>query len=322
MNILITSAGRRVSLLRGFELELDKLLPDSKVYAADAFPKLSSACQLAKKSFCMPLLKSADYIKKLLELCILENISLVIPTIDTELEMLALSREAFLQHGINIVVSDFNLVKRCNDKRLTSKLFQDKSISTPTIYKRDNLKFPLFIKPYDGSSSSDLHIIINESEITSTLMNNSRLIFMEYLDQNIYEEYTIDLYYDKSSTLKCIIPRKRIEVRAGEVVKAVTKKNNIVPFLRQRLGNMLGARGCLTLQLFVNEASNEYYGIEINPRFGGGFPLSYHAGANFPNWIIREYFLGEEIPYFKKWENNLLMLRFDQEVIVHESDCK
>ena len=117
MNILITSAGRRVSLLRGFELELDKLLPDSKVYAADAFPKLSSACQLAKKSFCMPLLKSADYIKKLLELCILENISLVIPTIDTELEMLALSREAFLQHGINIVVSDFNLVKRCNDKR-------------------------------------------------------------------------------------------------------------------------------------------------------------------------------------------------------------
>ena len=145
---------------------------------------------------------------------------------------------------------------------------------------------------------------------------------MEYLDQNIYEEYTIDLYYDKSSTLKCIIPRKRIEVRAGEVVKAVTKKNNIVPFLRQRLGNMLGARGCLTLQLFVNEASNEYYGIEINPRFGGGFPLSYHAGANFPNWIIREYFLGEEIPYFKKWENNLLMLRFDQEVIVHESDCK
>ncbi|MDH3246402.1 MAG: hypothetical protein OEM26_17405, partial [Saprospiraceae bacterium] len=58
--------------------------------------------------------------------------------------------------------------------------------------------------------------------------------------------------------------------------------------------------------------------IEINPRFGGGFPLSYLAGANFPRWILKEYLLDGEIPYYDDWEDKLLMLRYDQEMIVHD----
>ncbi|RTZ49695.1 hypothetical protein EJ377_05105 [Chryseobacterium arthrosphaerae] len=62
-------------------------------------------------------------------------------------------------------------------------------------------------------------------------------------------------------------------------------------------------------------------GIEINPRFGGGYPLSYLAGANYPEWLLKEYFMGHDIPYFEDWEDNLLMLRYDDEVLVRNYEA-
>ena len=69
-----------------------------------------------------------------------------------------------------------------------------------------------------------------------------------------------------------------------------------------KLSRLEGARGCVTLQVFVNMDTKQLYGIEINPRFGGGYPLSYLAGANFPNWAIREYLMDETIPVYTDWE--------------------
>ena len=72
------------------------------------------------------------------------------------------------------------------------------------------------------------------------------------------------------------------------------------------------------MQFFFNQVTKRIIGIEINPRFGGGFPLSYEAGANYPSWLIKEYILGENVEYFDKWDENLLMLRYDNEVLVRD----
>jgi carbamoyl-phosphate synthase large subunit len=125
------------------------------------------------------------------------------------------------------------------------------------------------------------------------------------------------MYYDKTHHVKCIVPRKRMLIRAGEINKGVTCNNVIVEFLKTKLNHIDGAIGCLTLQLFLSRKTKRIVAIEINPRFGGGFPLSYHAGANYPLWLINEYFLNQEVSYTDGWENNLLMLRYDDEVIVH-----
>jgi carbamoyl-phosphate synthase large subunit len=105
-------------------------------------------------------------------------------------------------------------------------------------------------------------------------------------------------------------------VRSGEINKGVTRKNEIIPLFREKLSFIEGAVGCLTIQLFLNRKTRHVIGIEINPRFGGGFPLSYLAGANYPQWLIKEYFLNENINYFEDWEDNLLMLRYDDEILV------
>jgi carbamoyl-phosphate synthase large subunit len=240
-----------------------------------------------------------------------------VPTIDTELLILSQTKEKFNNLGIKIVVSDEKFVAICRDKRMTNLFFSDKNIDIHKQYDKTNFEFPLFIKPYDGSLSKDIFFINKPAELTEFHLQNNKLMFMEYIDNSIFDEYTIDAYYDRNNLLKCVVPRKRIAVRSGEISKGLTCNNFLVEYIKDRLSIIQGAIGCLTIQVFFNEKIQRVVAIEINPRFGGGYPLSYLAGANFPKWIIEEYLLNKKISYSNKWETDLLMLRYDDEVLVH-----
>lgn len=317
-NILITSAGKRVSLLRAFQKEAGRLCHGAKLYCCDVNPMLSAACQAADGSFKVPRVDHPTYADTLLEKCKAFNIALVIPTIDTELLLLSKCKEAFAQEGIHIIISSEQFITITRDKRLTHKFFEEKGIHTAREYDLNNYSFPMFIKPYNGSRSVDTYLVRNEKELKPKHLNNDRLMLLEYLDHQKHDEYTCDLYYDKSNTLKCAVPRKRIEVRDGEVNKGVTCRNELELLIRKHLEVIPGASGCLTAQFFMNKTTGKITGIEINARFGGGFPLTYLSGANYPGWIIREYLLKETISeQFDCWEDQLLMLRYDHEILVH-----
>ena len=98
------------------------------------------------------------------------------------------------------------------------------------------------------------------------------------------------------------------------------RKNGIVSLLRQKMGALPGVRGCICLQLFYRESDGDVKGIEINPRFGGGFPLSYYAKANYAGYLIREYLLGEAVDYSEAWLDRTLMLRYDNDIIVYDAE--
>ncbi|MCC6290306.1 MAG: ATP-grasp domain-containing protein [Chitinophagaceae bacterium] len=321
MNILITSAGQRVSLVKAFKKELKKNFISSKVLTTDIHPELSAACNISDGSFKVKPVIHEDYINDLLILCKRHNIKMIIPTIDTELIVLSKHKSLFEQIGIAVIISHPSFIKQCRDKREINSFFRSKGIEIPQQYTRSDLHFPLFIKPYDGSLSVDTYLINSKEDLTRSLLANEKFMFMEYIDKNEYDEFTVDMYYGKDSFVKCIVPRKRIFVRAGEINKGVTKKNILVQYLKERLNYIEGAIGCITMQLFLHYATNRIVGIEINPRFGGGYPLSYLAGANFPLWLMEEYFWGESISYTDNWEDDLLMLRYDNEVLVHSYDA-
>ncbi|WP_299390921.1 ATP-grasp domain-containing protein [uncultured Gelidibacter sp.] len=319
MNILITSAGRRVSLVRSFQSEIKKTGLKVKVFAADASPILSAACQVADAFFEVPHLDSPNYIDDLINLCLFHDISLVIPTIDTELLHLAKSKERFNVEGIEVVISSVEFVVKCRDKRLIHNFFLEHNVTVAKEYTKEDCEFPLFIKPFDGSRSVNTYIVRSRGELTEYHLNNTSLMFLEYLDHNEFNEYTCDLYYSRDHKLKCVVPRKRIEVRDGEVYKALTDRCYLNSFIKENFSYIEGAVGCLTSQFFVHKRNDKkIYGIEINPRFGGGYPLTYLSGANFSQWIIEEYLLGNTIDdKFDVWESDLLMIRYDDEVLVH-----
>ena len=315
-NILITSAGKRVALTKYFKETLNRFFPDAKVFITDMNPEMASVSYVCDRSFKVPRVTAPEYSEVLMKICEENEVGLVIPTIDTELLLLADLKEEFLNKGIHLIVSDKLFITMCRDKRNTGAFFESKGMRVPKLVDKNHPTFPLFAKPYDGSLSTNLHYIKTADELTLEILNDPKLLFMEYIDKSVYKEYTVDMYYGKDNKVKCIVPRERIEIRAGEINKGRTAKNEIVDFIKDKLGYIEGCIGCICMQLFFHPETKNMVGIEINPRFGGGYPLSYACGGNYPELLIREYFLGEDVEYFDNWKDGMLMLRYDDAIFV------
>ena len=318
-NILITSAGKRVSLVKQFQGELGKFFPGAKVFTCDREPAMVPAGMVSEKCFPVSRVGEENYFQELKDICRENGVGMVVPTIDTELPVLAAWKEEFKAEGIHLVVSDSGFIEICRDKRNTHLFFKKSGIPFPAPLDKFHPVFPLFAKPYDGSLSRNIHVIRNQSQLTPEILEDPKLMFMEYVDPEEYTEYTVDMYYGRDHRVKSIVPRERLEVRAGEISKGITRKNGLVAFLKDRLHDLPGVEGCICMQLFYKENEEKVWGIEINPRFGGGYPLSYYAGADYPAYLIREHFLGEEIAYSEDWLDKTLMLRYDDEVIVYDA---
>ena len=146
-------------MLRSFKKELQKNGITGKVFATDAKPELSAACQVADHYFKVPRLDDPNYLNFLLEQCVTHEIKLIVPTIDTELLMLSKA-----------------------DKRVIHAFFESKDIQVAKEYQKKDYSLPLFIKPIDGSRSVDTYIIKNEEDLTDYHFENEKLMFLEYLD--------------------------------------------------------------------------------------------------------------------------------------------
>lgn len=315
-NILITSAGKRVALVRYFKQTLCRFYPDAKVFIVDMNPEMAPVSYVCDGAFKVSKCTAPEYPDELLKICEENNVGMVVPTIDTELLLLSDLKDKFEGKGIKLITSSRTFMTICRDKRNTSAFFESHGVCIPKEVDKYHPDFPLFAKPYDGSLSTNIHHIKKAEELTNDILHDPKLLFMEYIDKKVYKEYTVDMYYGKDNKVKCIVPRERIEVRAGEINKGCTAKNEIVGFLKEKLGYIEGCVGCICLQLFFNPETKDILGIEINPRFGGGYPLTYMCGGDYPELLIREYFLDEDIEYFDDWKDGMLMLRFDDAVFV------
>lgn len=314
MGVLILSAGRRVSLVKGFQEAAHAR--GLRTIAADANPALSAACHIADQAFCLPRVSAEAYAEALLSLCLREGVRLVVPTIDTELGVLSDLREEFTRNGVSLLVSDAALIEVFSDKRLTTRFFTDRGLNVASIYDRTALKYPVFVKPFDGSLSVGAMLVRSPAEMTQATLENPRNIFCEYIDHASHTEFTCDLYFDEKGRLRAAVPRERLEVRGGEVSKGRTVKGDIEKLLFQKLAQIDGARGPLTVQLFRNKETGRMIFNEVNARFGGGYPLTRHAGADFQSWLVAEYILGEPPVERRDWKDGVVMLRYDGEVIL------
>ena len=303
-----------------FQRSLEKLGLDTQVYASDMNPGMAPACHKADKCFQVPPCSAEYYIDELIEICQRHHIGVIVPTIDPELELLAANRERFEAVGTLLAEPDLEFIKICRDKRLTASFFPKIGIDVPKMFDKQHPVFPMFAKPYDGSRSINTHAIMDERALTKEILADPKLIFMEYIDPSEYKEFTVDMYFGQDFKVKGIIPRERVEVCSGEISKGVARKNYLVDFLKKNMSTMEGVRGCICMQLFFRESDMDIKGIEINPRFGGGFPLSFYAGANFAEYIIKEYLLDEKISYSDTWLDKTKLLRYNEDIIIYNAD--
>ncbi len=316
-NILFTSVGRRVSLIKHFRRALRELQIEGRIIGTDASNQ-SPAFYSTDKSYEVPLIEAAGYIPRLLELCSQEKIDVVIPLIDTELLLLAQNRRRFEDAGIKVIISTPEVVEIGMYKSRTYGFFKKNNINTPALFSPEHIatgeyRFPLIIKPDDGSAGKMVFKVADSEQLMFFSRYVPNAIVQEFITG---DEYTVDVFIDYAGMVRCIVPRLRIEVRAGEVSKGLIVKNDSVIKAARKVAECLhGALGCITLQCILDTDARIKM-VEINPRFGGGVPLSIEAGADFPKWTI-QMVLGQEIgDVAGAYEDGLMMLRYDDAVFV------
>jgi len=314
--LLFTCIGRRVSLLNSFRRAARRLRLNARFFGTDA-DQLSPALQLCDLGVRVKPVTDPGYIGQLLSIVRRRNVKLLIPTVDLDLKLLARNQAKFAALGCRILVSKPDVVEICQDKRKTYRFLRKNGFDTPATMSvrsalaRKKPNWPCFLKPWDGYASRGNAIVTNRAELAFYVKRIPNAICQEYVQG---DEHTCDVYVDLAMNVRCVVPRKRIEVRAGEVSKGQVVKNPHIIREAARLVQTLGAGpGVITLQLFLTPDDRVKF-IEINPRFGGGVPLSIKAGADFPKWILQEL-LGQK-PTIRpdRIKDNLIMLRYDAEV--------
>ena len=312
MKVLFTAIGRRVQLIKHFKeyhrvigVDIEELVPAK--YFVDAFYKV-------------PKWNDEDYIDVLLSICEKERVDMIIPLFEKEFISLCENRKKFNEVGTALILSDKKIIETFNDKWKSYKFFMSNNIDTPKTYNKQNLRdysFPLIIKPTDGAGSKSVFKVNNDKELSFFIDYIENPIIQEYVEGT---EYTIDVLCDLDGNAISIVPRARIEVRAGEVSKGRTVKDMAIIERTLELCNKLKIDenikpiGPLTIQCIVDLKGNIKF-IEVNPRFGGGVPLSFEAGVAYAE-LLRKMVKGEEIlPIIGEFKE-LTMLRYDEAVYI------
>lgn len=286
MKILFTSVGRRVELVQAFRKAAEELETEVKIIGAD-ITEDAPALFFCDETRIVCRIKEKGYIPQLLSICEQEQIDCLIPTIDTDLLLLAENKKKFEMIGTKVLISAADKVRLCRDKRFTADYFMALGLKSPKpiddVEKYD-MGYPAFIKPKDGSSSVNAYKVENEKSLRIYADKISDYIIQPFI---FGREFTIDIFCDYEGKPVYITPRERLAVRAGEVLKTKICQDKKMIAEMEKLVKDYKPCGQITVQLIQDEITGENYYIEINPRFGGGAPLSIKAGADSAKAVIR-----------------------------------
>lgn len=304
MNILFTCAGRRTYLLKYFK---ENLSDGDKIIATDM--QLSApALQVADIKIQVPSVYDPQYIDITFNICVEQKIDVLISLNDLELPILAKNKKLFEENEIKIILSDISVIDICFDKYKTAQWVETIGLNTPKTYvhlenakkalENGEIQFPLFMKPRWGSGSICLEAIadmeeldiyyhllmkkINKSILATASIGDECILIQEKLTGN---EYGLDIMNDLDGHNVGISIKQKLAMRAGETDKAVIVDNPAIQRIGKIIGEELHHIGNLDVDI-MQRANGDYCVLELNPRFGGGFPFSYEAGVNMPKAII------------------------------------
>lgn len=299
MNILFTCAGRRNYLINYFK---EALNGEGKVFATD-MQLTAPALVDADIALQVPAIYSEDYIPSLINIIKQNQVNCVISLNDLELPILSRAKAQIQSLGAKVIVSDERAIKIAFDKWETVKFLVQNGLKTPrtfidfaeakTAIEQGELKFPLVVKPRWGSASIGIDFPEDNQELELAYkLQNIRLkktILAEASKEDIGhailiqekipgKEYGMDVLNDFEGNYVGTFVRQKLQMRSGETDKAVSVIDERFEKLGKMIGEGLKHIGNLDCDVFEHEGN--LYVLELNPRFGGGYPFSHEAGNN------------------------------------------
>jgi len=309
MNILFTCVGRRNYLVNYFK---EALNGNGTVIGTDA-SDLAPALAECDKKIVVPRVSEDSYIPTILDICTKNDVKLVVSLNDLDLPVLSANAEKFEEIGVELAVSNKDIIDICFDKSKTEKFLRSIGLKTAISYftpeealeavSKAEASFPMVVKPRWGSGSIRLELVENakqlelayalsKEKITSTILGrvsqtdiNKCLVIQPALKG---EEYGMDIVNNFNCDNVGVFVKRKIRMRAGETDMAQSCRNEKIEEIGKIIAKHLRHKGMLDCDLFWD--GKDAYIIDMNPRFGGGYPFTNCAGVNVPkaylNWAI------------------------------------
>ena len=313
MNILILSCGTRYKLVEYFK----KCKKIEKVVCSDVSDQ-APALLAADVAYLVPKMTDAHYLDRIIEICKKESVKAVLPLHEEELLLISNNKKVFEDNGILPIISDYSKVSLCKDKYKLSIELAEKGVSVVESflakdYMADEKTFDtFFVKPRSGAGSVDTYMVHSKKML--------KAIMEEYDEEFIVQpaiigkEYGVDIYVDIiSGEVVSYFCKEKLRMRAGETEKSLSVRNKTLESLVKETVTKIGLRGPIDID--VLERDGKFYVLEINPRFGGGYPHAYECGVDFPTLIANNCMGIVNKPSDPTYEENVLGLKYSDIVI-------
>lgn len=286
MNVFFLNVGRRCELVEAFARALPAVSP-GLIWGSDPNP-LAPALAVVDRRVELPTpIDSEVFLDALCDFLVRESIDLVIPTIDPDLVRLDRWRDQIAERApqARLLVSPSSVIRIARDKRLSRDAFAALGAEVPEAVDPNapDLVFPLFIKPASGSASIGAVRVNDTDELRARLAETADPMVERLIGG---DETTVDVLLDLSGQALCAVPRRRLQVRGGEVTRGVVERSPELEARAMAIASGLGCVGPVTVQ-FRNPAPGRWVAMELNARMGGGLPLAIGAGADWPRWILQ-----------------------------------
>ena len=287
LRVLLSSIGRRGYLVKYFR---EALGPGGQVWGADSSPYAAGFVYCDRKLLISEV-NHAEYVDHLLDICTKNQIDIVVPLIDPELEVLSRCRQRFKEKDITVLVSPPKMIELSYDKYLTTRFALENGIACPATVlsveealanvDKGTMHWPLVVKPRRGSASADIFYCSDKGELLAAFGFCPDAIIQQVIEG---EEYGFDLFGAADFSPVSVFCKKKLAMRAGETDKAVSTNDRALIDFGTRLLKALELFGPADVDVIVGKEGPKL--IEINPRFGGGYPCSHLAGADFCRKVL------------------------------------
>lgn len=324
-SILFTNVGRRGKLMKDF---IESIGDEIQIIASDNW-SVAPALFTAQKYYLTPKIRDDNYINVLLDICQKENVKAITSLIDPEIQLLAKNIDRFKEIGVIPLCPSEDSAELCFDKYKMFLHLRKTGIKTVLTYNslmefeqafnRNEIQFPVFIKPRTGSGSIGAAKVNTMKELEMAFSENKfDYIIQEFMD---CEDCDADIYVDTiTHKLVSAFLKKKIETRIGGASKTISfKDDKLFSFINQ-IVNEFEFSGVVDMDFFIK--NGEYYLNEINPRIGGAYLHAYGADVDFPK-MIRNNIKGiKNVPCIGNYKEGIIMLMYDDVVITNIESLK
>jgi carbamoyl-phosphate synthase large subunit len=308
--VLFTCAGQRVDIVTAFGRA------GATTIAADA-NALAPALYHADRYALVPRVTDPDYVPALADLVREHDVRLIVPLTDLDQLLLARRRDEL---GTLVLLPEAEVVERMNDKYLAHRVFGEHGIHSPGTWLPkelpSELPFPVLVKARQGFGSRHIHRADDRDQLEFFL----RLTPVESIVQERCggEEFSIDVFCDFEGRCLNAIPRSMIESKGGESIKGMTLKDWELIEVGRRVAESLPLAGPATVQCF-READGRHEITDVNPRFGGAFPLPTAAGSRYPELALALANGEHPEPRLGDFREGVVMTRFFSHLCLTEN---